>query len=69
MVHHNSISDHEAVEIETHFLSEDKILLKKQNFDFWDNWNVLDNHETLLKFNFALWQTTEKLSLKVILKV
>ena len=37
MVHHNSISDLEAVEIETHFLSEDKILLKKQNFDFRDN--------------------------------
>ena len=62
MVDHNSISDHEAVEIETQFLSEDKILLKKHNFDFRDNWNVLDNHETLPKFNFALWQTTEKLS-------
>ena len=69
MVQHNSILDHKADEIEASFLTEDKTWLEKQNFEFRDNWNVLENHDTLLKFNFALWQTTKKLSWKRILKM
>ena len=48
MVEHNSITDHEAVEIEAPFLTENKTLLKKQNLEFLTDWNVLENHETLL---------------------
>ena len=54
IVQHNSLSDHEAVEIEATFLTEDKTLLKKQNLELLDNWNVLENHEIFLKFIFPI---------------
>ena len=61
MIQHNLLSDHEAVENEAPFLTEHKALLITQNLEFLDYWNALKNHEILLKFNFAQWQTTKKL--------
>ena len=47
MVQHNSISDHEAVKIGAPLLIGDKTMLGKHNLEIFDNWHVLDNHETV----------------------